>query len=149
MKNIEILSVSKFLDTFKDKKVPFSICIAKNIKKISEVVSDYNEKRFELIQKYATVDENGNLLGKIGEDGKRIENPQTFDQLEVEDINLLISEINKLDFTDVDFELEPIDMNKVYYDTELNEKSTVENYIDSNIEPSVINAMAQIGLIEF
>lgn len=149
MKNIELVSFNRFLtENFQDKKVPFSLHITKMLRDIAEPVKKYDEDRLAIIQKYATVDENGNLIGKMKEDGTRIENPQLLTDLEIDDLEGMAKELDELGMKEVEFTVEPLDLSKTYYNTDLKEKSTVEEYIDTNLEPGVIAVMNSFGMIK-
>ena len=82
------------------------------------------------------------------EDGTRIENPQLLTDLEIEDLEGMAKELDELGMKEVEFTVEPLDLSKTYYNTDLKEKSTVEEYIDTNLEPSVIAVMSSFGMIK-
>jgi len=148
MNYIQILNLSNVLKHFADQKVPFSIILTKNSKKVDEIIKEYDEKRLDIINKFAVLDENGSFIGVEQADGTRKENPQTLDDIEIEDREGLVKALNDLDREQVDFTVEKIDLTKTYFDSEMKEKRTVEDFVNTNIEASVLNIMIELGLIE-
>lgn len=148
IKNLELIQLSKNLESIMLQKVPFSLTITKNTKNVSSLLGIYNDDRNEIINKYCVLNEDGSLLGKIGEDGKRIENPQTLQDIETDDMESLLKELNELDSLEIDVELFEIDLNKVYYDSRLDDKSTIGDYIESNIDPHLVAYLSNYGIIK-
>ena len=79
MKVSEIQKLQEELNGLRNKKLPvkLSFVLSRNLKKIDDVVTDLEEKRTELIEKYGDHDEQGQLV--INDEGNvKIENTKDF-----------------------------------------------------------------------
>ena len=79
MKVVDIQKMHHELNGIREKKLPVKMAfiLSRNLKKLDDVVSDLEENRDKLVQKYGERDEEGNLV--VGEEGGiRIINPDDF-----------------------------------------------------------------------
>lgn len=64
MKLKDIITINTQINGIMGKKLPVRVAfiISRNVKKLSEIVSDYDEKRITIIKKYAETDDDGNII---------------------------------------------------------------------------------------
>jgi len=147
--NKQILEISNILYSFSEKKIPFSLVITKNIKIIDDLIKSYNDVRVDIIDKYAQTKDDGTYLGRINPDTNiRIESPKTVNEIEINDLAALYKELEQNDSNVVDIELFPIDMDKLYFDSSLNEKRTISDFLDISVEPILIAKLVEYKLID-
>jgi len=151
IKNIDLLKLSDVLNSFKEKQTPFSTTLIKNNTILSKELEEYDKKRIELVDEYVLKTETGGYLGKIipnSDPEERYVNSNVLDELEIELRDELYAKLNNLDTTTINIELNKIDLKKKYFETKLNDVSTIEDYINTNVEISIINLMFIYELIE-
>lgn len=136
------------LENFSAKQVPFALTITKNLKKVEKLVEDFDEKRQNLINEYAVLDESGNFIPETKDDGTKYENPQTLNEIEVSDRNELVKKIGELETAEYDVEFEQIDTEKLYYNSKAGEKMKVLDFIDTNLEPALIMYLNSFEIIK-
>ena len=126
---------------------PFGISLAKDIKIMDKLIIAYNELREAVVNKYAKRNEDGEILGiwrdlpaKEGEEPKkeRVVKPTRIDETEWTDKAAFEKELTELNAQKVDFVLSPVDVNTVYYNQHANKEMTILQYIDANMEPSLV-----------
>jgi len=151
IKNRQLVNLSNILFSFADKKVPFSLAISRNTKIVNLLIEDYNSRRIDIINEHAILKEDGTYLGLIkpdAENEERYENPQNLMEMEIENRTELFEKLKELDNVSQEVNLIKIDMSKVYYDSVLKEKSTVEDYINTNVESNLITLLSEFNLID-
>lgn len=119
MKLIEIIeSKDSLKKLYETQGLPFRVALslAKNIKKVDEVLEVYEQKRLELVLKYAKKDENGNPIENNG--NYKIDDIPSFNKAYSE----LVSEEAELDIVKIkadDLEsvstLTPLDINRIMF----------------------------------
>ncbi len=64
MKLKDIITTHNNINKILEKKLPIRVAfiISRNVKKLSEIVSDYDEKRITIIKKYAEKDKDDNIV---------------------------------------------------------------------------------------
>lgn len=69
MKANEIIKICNCISKIKNKKLPvkMSLILIRNSKKLEEVVTDIEDKRFEIISQYADKNQNGQILSEDGQ----------------------------------------------------------------------------------
>lgn len=119
MKLIEIIeSKDSLKKLYETQGLPFRVALslAKNINKVDEVLEVYEQKRRELVLKYAKKDENGNPIENNG--NYKIDDIPSFNKAYSE----LVSEEAELDIVKIKAEdlesvstLTPLDINRIMF----------------------------------
>jgi len=152
----DLLGLHNILNELSKRKVPFSIALAKNIKVLKPTFEKFEDDKKELIDKSALTDENGTILGKFvqageGEEQVRIENPQQFDQIdwvEEDGLNKVLAALNTLGVETVEAVIYPIDVNREYFDSTSRQKETIRNYVDRELEASMVLYLDGMGMFK-
>jgi flagellar motor component MotA len=88
-------------------ELPIGAVLAKNLSKMKKIITEKEEEIEKIVQKYAILDEKGELLGIKQEDGTRKDlkkSPYTYDEIDVEDREKFQEEIKKVMDSEVEFE---------------------------------------------
>lgn len=136
------------LENFAQKQVPFALVLTKNLKKVEKIVEDFDTARQDLINEYAIFDEKGQFIPATKEDGTKYENPQTLNEIEVNNREELLEKIRELEVKEYEVEFDAIDTEKIYYDSKVGEKMKVSDFIDANLEPALIIYLNQFEIIK-
>lgn len=150
IKNSTLLQLSNVLYSFSNKKVPFSLTISKNIKAVNAKIEEYNEKRIAIIDEFALKTDDGDYLGIVNpesETGERFIKPTNLNEIEIDNREEMIKQIIDLDNTIISVEIITLDLDKKYFDTTINSVSTIGEFVDTNVEANLINAMVELGLM--
>lgn len=150
IKNSTLLQLSNVLYSFSNKKVPFSLTISKNIKAVNAKIEEYNEKRLSIIDEFALKTDDGDYLGIVkpdSETGERFVKPTNLNEIEIENREEMFKKIQDLDNSTITIDIITIDLDKKYFDTAINSVSTIGEFIDTNVEANLINAMVELGLM--
>lgn len=139
--------VREVINTLSSKKVPFALTLTKNAKVVDDLISGYNQKKMELVDKYAILDESGGYLG-VFVDGSRVNNPQKFSDIEMSDVSSFNSDIESLNSTTIDINMFKIDTNKDYFDSNLNKVVKVSDFLESGVDVQVIGMLVGFGMLE-
>ena len=158
----EVLALSNTLNAVSRNKIPFSVGLAKNLKHVETILNDYNVKREEVVDKFVKRDAEGNILGverevkdKAGNvlfvEGtetpqmERVQKPQRIDETEWNDREAFEKELIALNATTVELDLKPIDVKKKYLDLNTGKDLAIEDYLDTNFEPSLLIFLSNYG----
>jgi|ERR1035437_5400241 hypothetical protein len=150
--NTALIGIRDLFNTLNEKKTPFSTTLIKNNEIINSALTEYNKNRTEIIDNFILKTENGSYLGKIIPESNpeiRYENSNKFDELEIEDREGLYLELNKFELQTIEINFNQIDINKKYFDNKLEEKSTYEDYINSNFDSKIIQDLVSLKIIVF
>lgn len=106
----QIMQINNNLEKIFDKKLPikFSFILAKNKRKIQDILDIYQQERIKLLKKYAKKDENGEII--TDEEGKvKIQHFNTFSKQLDELLNLQqdikLDKISEEEFNNYDLKL--------------------------------------------
>lgn len=153
----EIISLNNTLAGMSRDRWPFGITLAKNIKTMDRVITSYNELREVIIDKFAKRDEDGKILGimqdvpvKEGEEPRqeRIAEPKRIDETEWTDRAEFETELTALNEQESEFELTPVDVATVYYNGQANRDMTIKEFVDTNMEPSLVLYLSDYGFFK-
>jgi len=151
----ELIALNNVFNTLSQRKAPFSIIIAKNIQQLKEIMSEYDEKRKDIIDKNALVDDEGNILGIYVENDKgekeRVKEPKTFNDIEWQDgvtLESVLGEIDELTKEEKEVVLYPINCDLKYFDKDAKERLSIREYIDKEVEADVILFLDDMSLLE-
>ena len=153
----DIIGLNNTLAGMSRERWPFGITLAKNIKLMDKIVLAYNDKRQAAIDQFVKRDENGEILGvlrdvpvKEGEQPRqeRIKNPRRIDETEWSDREGFDKALAELNGEKVNLELIPVDVNAVYFNVQANRDMTVQQYIDANMEPSLMLYLMDFGFFQ-
>ena len=136
---------------------PFGITLAQNIKAMDKIINEYNGMRQAAIDKFVKRDENGEILGVLrdvlvneGEAPRqeRVKNPRRIDETEWNDREGFDKALAELNEQKVNLELIPVDVNTVYFNIQANRDMTIKQFIDSNMEPSLMLYLMDFGFFK-
>ncbi len=153
----DIIGLNNTLAGMSRERWPFGIILAKDIKIMDKIVLAYNEERQAAIDKFVKRDENGEILGvlrdvpvKEGEEPRqeRVKNPRRIDETEWNDREGFDKALAELNGKKVNLELIPVDVNTVYFNVQANRDMTIGQYIDSNMEPSLMLYLMDFGFFQ-
>jgi hypothetical protein len=153
----DIIGLNNTLAGMSRERWPFGIILAKDIKLMDKIVLEYNELRQAAIDKFVKRDENGEILGvmrdvpvKEGEAPRqeRVKNPRRIDETEWNDREGFDKALAELNGKKVNLELIPVDVNTVYFNVQANRDMTIGQYIDSNMEPSLMLYLMDFGFFQ-
>lgn len=108
-----------------------------------------------MVDRFAKTDEEGKLLGVMkqtkDDEGKvidkRVENPQVIDDIEWSDKDAFMEELNKLNDAEVEVTLEGVPVSKKFYHMQHGREFTIEEYLNSSMEPGMILYLEKIGML--
>ena len=101
--------------------------------------------------------EDGKILGimrdvpvKEGEEPRqeRITEPKRIDETEWTDRTEFEKELTALNEQNSDFELAPVDVATVYYNAQANRDMTIKEFVDTNMEPSLVLYLSDYGFFK-
>lgn len=152
----ELLGLHNVLNELSRRKVPFSIALAKNIKVLKPVLEEFEKGKQEFIEENAMLDEDGKILGKLqeaveGTEPVRIANPQTFQDIEWKSegaLEKVLEELNNMGRSVSDIFIYPIDADREYFDSLTKSKIKIRDYIDREIEASMVLYLDDLGLFK-
>jgi hypothetical protein len=154
----EIISLNGTLAGMSRDRWPFGIILAKDIKIMDKVIMEYNEKRQAIIDKYVMRDEAGEILGvrrpvqpehELAEGEtvqmERVKNPRRIDETEWIDRAAFEKELAELNEQNAELELVPVDLDTVFFNMQANRDMKIREFIDSNMEPSLVLFLSDYG----
>lgn len=154
----ELLALNSVMNEMSRRKVPFGITLAKNLKILKIISDEFDALKKELVDGNALLDENGIVLGKIippakeGEESPgRVQNPQTFDQIDWANeggMQTVLTKLNTLGENKREIILYPIDVERTYFDTNIRQKVKVREYIDKELESSLILYLDEMEMLK-
>ena len=153
----DVISLNNTLAGMSRDRWPFGVTLAKNIKLMDKLITEYNEKREEIINKYAKRDDAGALLGILravevaeGEEPRteRVQNPTRIDETEWTDRATFDAEVFELNKQEVEIELSPVDVATTYYNMQANRDMTILQFVDANMEPSLVLYLSDYGFFK-
>jgi len=153
--NSELIALHQTLIALSRQKHPFNVTLAKNLQRVEKLVNDYSDERTTLVERYAKTDEDGKLLGveKTTKDTEnnviveRIKEPQMIEDIEWNNKEEFIKEIESMNKTEVEIGLETIDAKKSFYHMEHKREFTIEEYLNTGMEPGMILYLEKIGML--
>ena len=124
----EIIKIFDCVNEIKDKKLPIkiSLILIRNLKKLKEIMEDIEDKRTEIINKYADRDEKGQLILNKKDQFQVSNNITNFEN----DLKELFNTQIKIQFDKFSIEdIEKYDENKFDFLT-MNEVEILQNFIN-------------------
>ena len=153
----DLLGLNSVLNELSRRKVPFGITLAKNLKVLKVIAEEFDNSKKDLITELALLDENGNVLGKVipGKEGEespgRVENPQTFDQIdwvEKDGMAKILKQLNDLQIIKREIVVYPIDVDREYFNTSTRQKSTIREFVEQELEASMILFLDEMSMFK-
>lgn len=124
----EIIKIFDCVNEIKDKKLPIkiSLILIRNLKKLKEIMEDIEDKRTEIINKYADRDEKGQLILNEKDQFQVSNNIINFEN----DLKELFNTQIKIQFDNFSIEdIEKYDENK-FDSLTMNEVEILQNFIN-------------------
>lgn len=124
----EIIKIFDCVNEIKDKKLPIkiSLILIRNLKKLKEIMEDIEDKRTEIINKYADRDEKGQLILNKKDQFQVSNNITNFEN----DLKELFNTQIKIQFDKFSIEdIEKYDENK-FDSLTMNEVEILQNFIN-------------------
>ena len=124
----EIIKIFDCVNEIKDKKLPIkiSLILIRNLKKLKEIMEDIEDKRTEIINKYADRDEKGQLILNENNQFQVSNNITNFEN----DLKELFNTQIKIQFDNFSIEdIEKYDENK-FDSLTMNEVEILQNFIN-------------------
>lgn len=148
-KTSEVMGLNGVLGVLAQMKSPFGILIAQNVKKLKPLIKKYEEEKEIIQDKYLKKDDEGNFIGIKKEDGKRVEKPVLFKDIECVDRKAFEKEIQDLDDKLIEVpELREIDCSKKIYWSKREKEVSIQEWIDLEVSPSFIMVLDEFGLLK-
>lgn len=157
----ELLGLHNVLNEVSKRKVPFSIALAKNIKVLKPLLEKFEEDKQAFIEDHALLNEEGTVLGKLkpvevpdGEEAppaERIENPQTFQDIDWKEENgleIVLDKLNKMGSELTEVIIYPVDVDREYYDSQMRTKLKIRDFVDREIEASMVLYLDTMGFFK-
>ena len=153
--NSELIALHQTLMQLSRQKLPFNVLLAKNLQRVEKLVNDYSDVRTEMVNRYAKTDEEGKLLGvekQVKDEdnkviNKRVENPQVIDDIEWNDKEKFLEELNALNDKELEITLDGVPVSKKFYHMQHGREFTIEEYLNSAMEPGMILYLEKIGML--